>query len=219
MFAGHYAVALAAKRLAPRTSLGALFFGAQFLDLLWPSLLIAGLEHVRIDPGNTAYTPLDFYDYPVSHSLAAVLVWSALTGAAYFLFTRYRRGAQVIAACVASHWVLDFVTHRADLPLWPGGPRFGLGLWNSVGATIAVEAPLFAAGLFLYSRGTRARDKAGAWDFWSLAAMLTAIYAMTTRGDPPPNTAALAVVGNAAWLFVLWAWWADRHRTGIELKS
>lgn len=158
MFLGHYAAALAAKKISPRTSLGTFVLAAQFVDLLWPLLLLLGVEHVRIDPGNTAVTPLDFYDYPISHSLAGAVLWSAVLGLIYFLVRRSRRGAVVVGLCVASHWLLDFLTHRPDLPLAFGGEiRLGAGLWNSVTATIAVESGLFVAGIALYLDATRAK--------------------------------------------------------------
>src|SRR3989475_3148531 len=114
MYLGHYAVAFAVKKAAPRVSLGTLFISVQLLDLLWPIFLLLGIESVRIDPGNTAFTPLDLHDYPYTHSLVGALVWSVLGGALTFAVTRYRRGAWVVAAAVFSHWVLDFVTHRPD---------------------------------------------------------------------------------------------------------
>ncbi len=212
MFLGHYAVALAAKKVAPRVSLGTLFIAAQFVDLLWPILLIAAIEHVRIDPGNTAFTPLDFYDYPISHSLMAVIIWALLFGALYYSLRRDQRGAQLIVLCVFSHWVLDWLTHRPDLPLWPGGPRLGLGLWNSIAGTLLFESSLFIAGVALYAGATRAKDRAGVYGFRALVGALTLIYALNARGAPPPNTQVLALVGNAAWLFAVWAYWIDRHR-------
>jgi membrane-bound metal-dependent hydrolase YbcI (DUF457 family) len=206
MFIGHYAVALAAKKAAPRTSLGTLFMAAQLLDLIWPLLLLLGLEHVRIDRGNTAMTPLDFYDYPITHSLAGAALWSMLMGMLYFVIRRDVRSAIVVGACVASHWVLDFLTHRPDLPLWfSGSARAGLGLWNSVTGTLVVEVGMFAAGGAVYLRATRAKDRTGMYAFWSLVLVLFAIYCGNIFGPTPPG-------GNAAWLFVLWAYWADSHR-------
>lgn len=131
MFIGHFALGFAAKRAAPRISLGILFAAAQFADLLWPVLLVFGIEQVRIAPGNTAFTPLDFVNYPVSHSLLMLLIWGLLFGMLY--------KTPVLVGLVVSHWILDFVTHRPDMPLYPGGPKLGLGLWNSVPATVAVE--------------------------------------------------------------------------------
>jgi hypothetical protein len=151
MFVGHYAVALAAKKAAPRAPFGTLFLAAQFLDLLWPAFLLLGIEHVGIAPGNTAFTPLDFYDYPISHSLLTVVGWSVAFALVYWVMTRDSRSSLVLAACVLSHWVLDFVSHRPDMPLAPGVSRYvGLGLWNSVPATIMVELVMFFVGLVLF---------------------------------------------------------------------
>ena len=212
MFIGHHAAGFASKRLAPGVSLGTLFAAAMWIDLLWPILLLAGIEHVRIEPGNTAFTPLDFYDYPVSHSLLAVLGWSAAAAALYRVLRHTWREAWVVGAAVLSHWVLDFVTHRPDLPLWPGGPLVGLGLWQSVPATIAVETLLFVAALAGYLRMTEARDRIGRWALWALVVFVAAIYAANLTSPPPPSPRAIAYAGLAAWLFVPWGWWIDAHR-------
>jgi hypothetical protein len=213
MFLGHYAVALAAKKAAPRTSLGTLFAAAQFVDLLWPLLVLLGIEHVRIEPGNTAVTPLDFVDYPISHSLAGALLWAALGAGAYFAVRRQARGAVVVGLCVLSHWILDFISHRPDLPLWfTGTTKVGAGLWNSVPATMVVEGGLFVAGTALYLGATRANDTIGKVALWALLGVLAAIGVMNYFSPPPPDAMAVAVVANAAWLFVFWAFWADRHR-------
>ena len=213
MFIGHYAVALAAKKASPKVSLGTLFLAAQLVDLLWPLFLLMGLEHVRIDAGNTAVTPLDFYDYPITHSLIAALLWSALFGIAYKALKHDWRGSLVVAICVFSHWILDFITHRPDLPLAFGDTvYFGLGLWNSVTGTLAVETALFFAGIFLYVRTTSARDKTGFFGFWSLISVLVIIYVANIFGPPPPDDFSIGIAGNASWLFVVCAYWVDRHR-------
>src|SRR6478752_7334866 len=162
MFIGHFALGFAAKRAVPRTSLVTLFGAAQLADLAWPLLLAAGAETVRIDPGNTAFTPLDFVSYPYSHSLLLLAVWGIAYGAVYRVATkRNGRTFAVLAGLVVSHWVLDFVTHRPDMPLYPGGPKVGLGLWNSTPATLAVEIALYVAGTAVYERATRPRDGIG----------------------------------------------------------
>src|SRR4026209_2583440 len=133
MFIGHFGLSFAAKRATPRVSLSVLFAAAAFADLFWPVLLALGLEQVRIDPGNTAFTPLDFVSYPYSHSLLTLIVWGAAFAAVYrMITTETGRTFTVLAALVVSHWLLDFVTHRPDMPLYPGGPRLGLGLCNSL---------------------------------------------------------------------------------------
>lgn len=216
MFVGHYAVALAAKKAAPKASLGVLFLAAQFVDLLWPLLLLVGLEHVRIDPGNTILTPLDFYDYPISHSFVAAIAWSIVLGLSYFVFRRDNKSSFVIGFCVFSHWILDFITHRPDLPLAFGKDvYFGLGLWNSSIGTVAIELGLFITGTIIYLRTTTSLDRVGSYGFWALISVLLFIYVSNFIGPPPPNEFALAVVANAAWLFVVWAYWIDRHRNAI----
>lgn len=213
MFIGHFAVAFASKRVAPRTSLGLLVAAVSLLDLLWPILVLAGVEVVRIDPGNTAVTPLDFVSYPYSHGLAFVCLWGAVFAGAYFARSRYSRGAVMIFIGVVSHWVLDVISHRPDMPLYPGSERIGLGLWNSLPATVLVEGTAFALGVWLYAAGTRARDATGRWAWWALVVLLLIIYAGNLAGSPPPSSTAVAAVALAAWVFPLWAWWIDRHRT------
>ena len=167
MFLGHFGVGFAAKRAAPRLSLGVLFLAAQFIDLLWPTLLLIGVERVSIAPGITAVTPLDFEHYPVSHSLLAVVGWSVLVGGVCFVLRRSWREALLLALLVISHWFLDALVHRPDLPLAPvGDARVGLGLWNSLAATLLVEGSIFLGGVWMYARATRARDAAGRWGLW-----------------------------------------------------
>lgn len=219
MFIGHFGVALAAKRLAPRTSLGALVLAAQFVDLLWPILLLAGLETVSIRPGITRLTPLDFERYPLSHSLVMALAWGALLAFLYWIVSKNARGAAVIGALVPSHWLLDSLVHRPDLPLAPGdSPKVGLGLWNSPAATLLVEGAIFLAGVALYVRATRARDRIGRVGLWALIFFLLAIYAANLLGPPPDTPRQIAIVGNAQWLLVAWAWWADRHREAVVAR-
>jgi membrane-bound metal-dependent hydrolase YbcI (DUF457 family) len=216
MFLGHYAVALAAKPAARRAPLWALVLAVQWPDLLWPVLLLTGVEQVRIDPGNTAFTPLDFLHYPVSHSLAMDLLWGSLLGAFFLWRLKDDRAAVVLGASVVSHWVLDWITHRPDMPLWPGGPLVGLELWRSVPTTVVTEVALLALGIVLYLRATRAVDRAGRWAFWGLIAFLAVAYAGNLAGPPPPSVPALAWVALALWLLVPWAAWIDRHRVAVE---
>ena len=220
MFLGHYAVALGAKRAAPATSLGTLFAAAAFLDLVWPVLVIVGVERVVIAPSSTAFTPLDFVRYPISHSLLMSIVWALVFGGAYFLLTRTMRSAVVLGALVISHWLLDAIVHRPDLPLLPGGgARVGFGLWNSIPGTLAVELTLFAAGLAFYVRATRPLDRIGIWGLFVFAAFLLAIYAEAAFGPPPPSANAVAWSDMGQWLVILWAAWVDRHRVPIRMSS
>jgi hypothetical protein len=212
VFIGHFGVALAAKRAAPRVSLGVLFLAVQLADILWPVFLLLGWEQVRISPGITRFTPLDFVSYPYSHSLVAQLLWGAALGAIYFLFCRDSRGSFVAAACVPSHWVLDYITHRPDLPIVPQGARYGLGLWNSIAATLVLEIALYATGIALYLAATRARDRTGKYALWSLLILLLVVYVGSAFGPPPSSEKELAYSALGIWLTVPWAAWADRHR-------
>ena len=214
MFIGHYALAFGAKKVAPAVSLGTTFLACQFADLLWPSLLMLGLETVEIDPGNTVVTPLNFVSYPYSHSLVMLVAWSALFALVYRAIRGANRTAILtVAVLVFSHYVLDLITHRPDLPITIGGTyRLGLGLWNHPGATLALESALFIVGAALYLSVTGARDRVGRIGLWSLIVVIVAIYFAALYGPPPPSSAAVGVAGQLSWLFVIWAYWVDRHR-------
>lgn len=213
MFIGHFAVAFAAKRAAPRTSLTALVASAFLPDILWPIFLWLGIERVRIAPGDTAFTPLDFESYPWSHSLVMVVGWAALLAALYRARTRYTTGALWIGLLVFSHWFLDFASHRPDLPLAPwGGPKVGLGLWNSVVATSVIEIAMFVGGLGIYLLTTRAKGWQGHASLWSMLAFVAWLYVGTIRGAPPPNLLALKIVSTAMLVFFAWFVWIDRTR-------
>jgi membrane-bound metal-dependent hydrolase YbcI (DUF457 family) len=217
MFIGHIALALAAKRVTPRVSLAMLLLAAQWADVVWPVLLAFGIEQVRIDPGNTAFTPLDFVSYPYSHSLVALVVWGIVLGSVYRGIAGGRRTFVVLAALVVSHWLLDYVTHRPDMPLYPGSAKYGLGLWNSIPATVVIETAMYAGGLWIYMQSTRARDPIGRWAFRSLVAVLMVIYVANIFGGPPPSVQVLWPAALAgAFVLTLWAWWADRHRDGRQ---
>lgn len=210
MFIGHAALALAAKPLARRATLGVALAATYWLDLVWPVLVLAGVERVEVAPGITAFTPLDFVHYPWTHSLAAALAWAALFGLGCWKLGA--RAALVMGLLVSSHWVLDAVAHRPDLPLWPGSAqRVGLGLWNSIAGTLIVEGVLFAAGVAIYLRATGKP----ALGFWLLIAFLMLAYAGAAFGPPPPNATAVAASALALWLLPLWGWWIERRKGGL----
>lgn len=214
MFIGHFAVGFAAKKFAPRTSLATLIAAPIFLDLLWPIFVLLGWEHVRIVPGITRYNPLDLYDFPWSHSLLMSIVWATSFSVIYFLISHYRPGAIAIWIGVVSHWILDWITHRPDMPLYPGGgPRLGLGLWNHVAATMATEIAMLAVGVWLYASATRARDRIGRYAFWAYAFVLLLLFIGDRFSATLPTVAQIIWSGIIAQaVFLLWPWWFDRRR-------
>jgi membrane-bound metal-dependent hydrolase YbcI (DUF457 family) len=181
-------------------------------------LVLLGVERFRIVPGFTAINPFDFVYYPWSHSLLMTGVWALLFALVYFAVRGDRAGAVWLGIAVASHWVLDFVSHRPDLPLYPGGEtRLGLGLWQSLPATFAVEGLMFAAGIALYMQSTKAKDRIGTVAWWAFIALLVVLYIPGPWSPPPPSENAVAIVGIVA-LAILgpWAYWIDRHRVSTS---
>ena len=213
MFLGHFAMALAAKKAAPQASLGLYVLAAQWADALWPALLLTGSEQVKIAPGNAPVTPLDFVHYPISHSLATTIGWGVAFGAAVFAFTRNRAASLVSVFLVVSHWLLDWISHRPDLPIMPADTaKQGLGLWNSVPATMVVEFGFLGFGVWLYLSCTKPKDRVGIWGMWSFIAALALIY-LANLTSPPPSVSAIAWAGMIGTvLIVAWTIWIDRHR-------
>jgi len=218
VFIGHFALGFAAKRARPSVPLPVLFAAAQLADLLWPIFLAVGLEQVRIDPEGTAFAQLTFVSYPYSHALLSLIAWGVLFGAIYAAITRDRAALPLLAALVVSHWALDWLTHLQDLPLYPGGSaRVGFGLWNTPPGTLAVELPMYAIGVWIYARTTRARDRIGRWGFIGLVAVLLGAYFASVAGSPPPSVPVLyAVAIVAAALILVWSAWVDTHRMSTK---
>ena len=209
MFVGHLAVALVAKRAAPAANLGWLTAGVTALDLIWPIFVLAGLEHVRIVQGATAFTPLVFDSYPWSHSLVMALVWG-LALAAVARWRDVKASARLLVTLVISHWVLDFASHAPDMPLWPGpSPHLGLGLWYSIPLTLVIEGSLWILAIVVFLKG-RPRRREGRVAFWSLVVVSTVLWATGPWSPPPPSTRALGWFALSGWILVPWAMLADR---------
>ena len=220
MFIGHFGIGFAAKRIAPKTSLGTLFFASQFIDLLWPVLLLLRVEQVSISPGNTVVTPLEFTHYPYSHSLLTVVIWSLLVGISYFILKKNKATSICLSVIVLSHWFLDLIVHRPDLPLIPWlETKTGLGLWNSLSGSVIVEGMIFITGVFFYVKPTRAANRNGNYGLWGLVLVLIILYVSNLFGPLPPSTDAIAYSGLLQWLFIFWAFWIDRNRELIDSFS
>ena len=212
MVLGHYGLALCTKRLAPRTSLGWLVFAAQFADLLWPVLLLAGVESVEITKNQDPLLRLHFVRYPITHNLSTEALFGVFFAALYWWKTKNTRSALICGLLVPSHWILDVIVHTPDLPLWPGGPVCGLGAWRSVPLSLTLEVLPFAAGILVYTKSTRTKDRVGRIAFWAFLGVLIAGYASSLPGPPPKDTHSLACFALILWVFVPWAFWIDRHR-------
>ena len=203
-------------------SLGTLFVGCQLLDFIWPVLVLTGVERVSVDHTATAFMPFDFEHYPWSHSLGMTLVWSLIAFIIIKQLTKDLRAALSMALVVSSHWVLDFLTHRPDVPLWFTGPKLGLGLWNSVPATVITELVLFGAGIALYLSVAKGTGPKAAAILWSLVAFLLIAYLGSGFGPKPAvgtPPAAIAGPALAMWLIVAWGYWADRHRSVQQTQT
>jgi hypothetical protein len=213
MFIGHFGAGFTGKKFSKSASLGTYFMAAQWVDLIWPILLLLGIEKVEIDPGVSAVTPLDFTYYPFTHSLVGIIVWGVLFGAVYFFIKKDLKTSIILGSLVVSHWFLDLLVHIPDLPIFPGeGIKVGLGLWNSLTATLIVEGLIFATGVFLYYKTTTAKNKIGTYSLIALVVFLVIIYLSNLFGPPPDSVEAIGIVGNAQWLIVLWGYWIDRNR-------
>lgn len=218
MFVGHFAIGLASKRAAPHTSMGTLVLAAILADVLVWILVVLGVEHVAIKPGITATNALDLYDYPISHSLLMDVVWGALMAGVYFGVRKYPRGALLIFAAVLSHWTLDWISHRPDMPLAPGLHVYlGLGLYNSRIGMLLVEGSLWLAGIVIYARATHSPKRIGVWTLYVGVAILTLLWVASLNGAPP--RVSVVTMGKIDLVFlallIAWAYWVDGSR---ELK-
>lgn len=225
MFVGHFGVSLAVKKIAPQINLGVLFAAGQALDLIWPVLVLSGIEQVSVEPDATVVTPLNFQHYPYSHSLLMTLIYSLLGAFIAWKFYKGVRAAVVIGGTILSHWVLDLVTHKPDLPLAFGDMKLGMGLWNSVWGTFVIEFGIFVLGIYLYLTKSPLVNRKQKLTFWSMILFLSLIYFGNLFGPKAPietPPAAIAGPALAMWLIVLWAYFADRsekYKTAPKSKE
>jgi len=152
MFVGHYSVAFAVKSERNRIPLWVLFVAVQFLDYVWATLVLLGIEKLRVIKGFTAGSMLDSYYHPYSHSLIAAVLWSSMAAIGYkSLCSRLRYpgrkpAALIVGVAVFSHWILDFIAHPRDLPIHDNTWKVGLGFWNYRGLEFGLEVALLAGG-------------------------------------------------------------------------
>lgn len=214
MFVGHYGVSFAVKSRDKRIPLWLLFIAVQFVDVLWAIFVLTGIEKVRIAPGITATNPLDLYYMPYTHSLLAALLWS---GVGFIGYRIRRKGAGytafLVAVAVFSHWVLDFIVHRPDLPLYDDTYKVGLGLWNYPVLALALEASLLFGGIFLYLRASTAISLIGKFGMPVFGIILLIVQGIVFFGAPPPSPSAAALTALLSYVvFAGVAYWLEKKR-------
>jgi len=216
MFVGHYGVSFAAKRGDRSIPLWTLFVAVQLLDVFWSLFVFFGVEKVRIVPGITASNPLDLYYMPYTHSLVAALLWSLGAYVAYRAIRAFgpsHRAALLVALAVFSHWVLDLVVHRPDLPLYDNAAKVGLGLWNYPTPAFLLEVAVLFGGMFLYLRSTTATTHLGRYGMPVFGMVMLVVQAFVFFGPPPSSDGAAAVTALGAYVvFAAVAGWLEGRR-------
>ncbi len=217
MFIGHYGLGLALKNTNTGIKLGTAILATQFMDLLWPIFSLTGLEKFSIDPGNTKITPLSFEEYPYSHSLLGSVLLAVGFAIVYFLIKRKGKAAVVCALLVFSHWVLDYITHRPDLPItYSSVEKVGLGLWNYPAAAIITESLIYIVGIYLYFKNTKPLNRKGSVLIWIFVSLLAVFYIMNLVGPPPPSVEMVSYSALLLWLFVFLGYWIDKNRISFH---
>jgi hypothetical protein len=215
MLVGHCAVAFAGKRVEPGLSLGTLMAATFLADLLGIVLILLGIEHWTFKPGGAGVNAVDLDSIAWSHGLLPNLLWAGLFAGGYFLWRRRLTGTWIFFAAVLSHWILDVVSHRPDMPLAAGFTgRYGLGLWTSVPATLLVEGLPWLIALGIYLRATRASKRTGIYAFWPVVVFVTLAWISNFTAAPPAGSLTSAALSSLAFfsLLVAWAYGMDRVR-------
>lgn len=185
MFIGHFSVALAAAAHPKAPKLGVLIAASQLVDIGFFTLMIAGVERMRLVPGATVMNPMDLYFMPYTHSLLGSAVWALGFGLLVGAIMRSRVAGLIAGAVVLSHWLLDFLTHRPDLGIVGDSDKVGLGLWNHPTIAMPLELALIGLGFLLYARATRPKSPSGRWSLWVFAAVLLVMQAIDWLGPKP----------------------------------
>jgi hypothetical protein len=215
MFIGHYGPSFAIKAWKKTIPLWILFLAVQLVDIFWSIFVLLGIEKVRIVPGITATNPFDLYYMPYTHSLLGAAVWSVIAALAYRLFARLDGwlAAAIVGAAVFSHWILDLIVHRPDLPLYDNSYKVGLGLWNYPALAFALEIALLFGGIFLYLRATTPKDTIGRYGMVVFGLVTVAVQAYVFFGPPPVSDKAAAATALVLYfVFAAIVYWLEQKR-------
>ena len=210
MLAGHYSAAFVAKAVAPRAPFWALVLAAQLVDVFWAGFVLLGVEHLRLDPALPS-NPLDLYHMPWTHSLPAAIAWSVAAGAICRWGLKWPgRVSGMVGAVVFSHWLLDWLVHRPDLLLWPGGDKVGLGLWNYPVPEQALEIGLLGLAGMAWA-WTAARAGKGLFAPLVFVTALLALQVMVMFMPAQHDTFQLGLSALIVYVLVsAFAWMIDR---------
>ena len=218
MFVGHYGPGFAARAFMPSIPLWVLFLAVQLVDIVWAILVMLGIEKVRIVPGFTGTNPLDLYYMPYTHSLPAALLW-ALAAAIVYRYIRKTGGwkaAAILGMAVFSHWVLDYLVHVPDLPLYANQYKMGLGLWNFPVLTLLMEAALLFGGMLMYLKTTQGSGFAGRYGLIIFAIVMLAIQSSMLFTPPPPSDKVIAAMALFSYIaFAAVIAWLEKKRHDI----
>lgn len=215
MFVGHYGPSFAGKAIRKAIPLWVLFIAVQLLDVFWSIFVLLGIEKVRIVPGITRTNPLDLYYMPYTHSLAGAMAWALAVGLGYWLFRKAEgwQGAAVVSGAVFSHWILDLIVHRPDLPLYGNSLKVGLGLWNYPAPALTLELGILFGGMYLYLSSTEPITRLGRYGMVAFGVVMGCVQVVVFFGAPPTSDRAAAVTAITLYgVFAAVAYWLEKQR-------
>jgi hypothetical protein len=218
MFIGHYGPSFACKAWKPVVPLWVLFVAVQLVDIVWAVLVLLGIEKVRIVPGITATNPFDLYYMPFTHSLPGAIFWAVGAAAVYRAVAPAQKwtAAVIVGGAVFSHWVLDLVVHRPDLPLYDDAYKVGFGLWNYPAVAFLLEIALLFGGIAFYLRVTEPIDVIGRYGMTALGLFAVVLQAYVFFGPPPVSDTAFALTALVLYFaFAVLVYWLEGKRSSI----
>jgi hypothetical protein len=215
MFVGHYGPAFAATAAKKSIPLWVVFIAVQLVDVLWAIFVLLGIEKVRIVPGFTATNPLDLYYMPYTHSLIGAILWSIAAGIVYYFLRKVDgwSAAALVGGAVFSHWALDWLVHRPDLPLYDNAFKVGLGLWNYPVFAFLLEIAILFGGMYLYLKATESTSRIGRYGMVVFGLVMLVVQSIVFFGPPPSSDKAAATTALVFYfVFAGVTYWLEKQR-------